>query len=480
MDDPRRTPAGRRGRPRRVVTAGVRWIFAPLRRAKSWKKRSVTLPRRHIGWLAFYAALVLALPGVGLFADPFAGTRGWASAFSVALAFEGFAILLIQFALVSRLAPISRTFGSDALTRLHRNMALAALVFVAVHPLLLAAGRDWRAWSPFHGSSGMRAGALALWMTVTVIVTSVARGRLRLSYEAWQAVHLVGACVLVGAALAHMLRLGGASQSPQMRWTLGAYAGLFLALLLRYRLIRPLRAARRPWAVVANEDIGGSTRLVRVHPVGHAGFAFAPGQFAWLITGSHPLWAGQHPLSIASSDRRPDDGAIEFSIKALGDWSSTAVPALRPGQRVFVDGPFGAFTPELPPGEALVLVAGGVGIAPMRSMLLSLRDRRDRRRVVLFHAAASFSRVVFRDEIDRLARELDLEVVYVLERPDTDWTGERGFITSDIVRRHLPPRFAEAEYFVCGPVPMMDAVEAILIGLGVPSRRIHSERFQMV
>jgi predicted ferric reductase len=357
-------------------------------------------------------------------------------------------------------------------------MALAALVFVVVHPLLLAAGRDWRAWSPLHGSPGMRAGALALWMTVTVIVTSVARGRLRLSYEAWQAVHLVGACVLVGAALVHMLRLGGASQSPQMRWTLAAYAGLFLALLLRYRLIRPLCASRRPWAVVANEDIGGSTRLgacarwaTRALPSRRAS---SPGSSRSHRCGPDNTRCPSRPRPAARRwhDRVLDQGAGRLVVHG--------VPALRPGQRVFVDGPFGAFTPELPPGDALVLVAGGVGIAPMRSMLLSLRDRRDRRRVVLFHAAASFSRVVFRDEIDRLARELDLEVVYVLERPDTDWTGDRGFITSDIVRRHLPPRFAEAEYFVCGPVPMMDAVEAILIGLGVPSRRIHSERFQMV
>ncbi|CAN5645341.1 hypothetical protein BH23ACI1_BH23ACI1_20840 [soil metagenome] len=101
-------------------------------------------------------------------------------------------------------------------------------------------------------------------------------------------------------------------------------------LLLRYRLMRPLMLWRRPWELVENLDAGGSTRLLRMRPVGHAGFAFEPGQFSWLMPGSNPLWSAQHPLSMVSSAERPADGTIEFGIKALGDWSGTVVPALHP------------------------------------------------------------------------------------------------------------------------------------------------------
>ncbi len=440
----------------------------------------MTPQRRRAIWLGLYAILVIGLPGLALAIDPRTAPRGWTTALSLGLAFEVFVILLVQFALVSRLAPISRAIGSDALTRLHRNMGLAALVGLIAHPLLLDAGWMWRSWSPFHGSPGMRAGAVAVWILAAVIVTSTARRWFRLSYEGWQIIHLAGACGLVVAALAHMLLLGEFARVPAMRWTLAAYSAIFLALLVRSRLVRPFRMARRPWRIVSNDDIGASTRLLHVRPEGHDGFAFEPGQFAWLITGRSPLWSGQHPLSIASSDRRPADGAIEFAIKALGDWSSTVVPGLAAGQRVFVDGPFGAFTPELSAGAPLVLVAGGIGIAPMRSMLLSLRDRRDRRPVVLFFAAADLSRAAFRGEIDGLSKDLALTVVYVLERPAADWTGERGFLTADIVRRYAPASLERADCFICGPVPMMDAVQTILTGLGVPTGQIHSERFQVV
>jgi mono/diheme cytochrome c family protein len=127
-----------------------------------------------------------------------------------------------------------------------------------------------------------------------------------------------------------------------------------------------------------------------------------------------------------------------------------------------------------------VLIAGGIGISPMRSILLTLRDREDARPVVLFYAAHDWSRVSFRDEIDALTRTLNLTVVYVFEQPGDDWTGERGFVTADVVRRHLPRQYRRFVCFVCGPVPRMDALEKTLVEIGVPNRAVETERFDMV
>jgi len=270
------------------------------------------------------------------------------------------------------------------------------------------------------------------------------------------------------------------SQVPLVRGTLIAYAALLAALLLRYRVIRPVELLARPWRVVSNDDIGGSVRLLRVRPDGHPGFRFEGGQFAWLMTGSTPLISAQHPLSIACSSVPGDAPGLEFAIKALGDWSAGMVPALRPGRRIWVDGPYGGFTPDPASSRPLVLIAGGIGIVPARSILLTMRDRGDTRQVHLLYAASDWSRVVFRNEIADLERTLDVHVSYVFENPDREWTGERGFITADMLRRRLPPALAECEFFVCGPVPMIDALERTLTTLGVPTNRIHTERFQMV
>jgi predicted ferric reductase len=430
-------------------------------------------------WAGAFMLLILAPLVVAALAGPTPTSRAYWTEVSVALGFLGFSLILVQFALVSRLAPVSRPFGSDALMQGHRGMGLAALVFVLLHPLLLA-GVPWSAWNPLSGSVVLQTGAVAFWATVLIVGTSVWRRRLRLSYEVWQITHLVLACLIAITATWHIVAAGFYSRTPAVRWVLLGYVALFAALLLRYRLVRPLVMLRHPWSVDANHDIGGSVRLLRVRPVGHTGLRFEAGQFGWLVTGSNPVVSQQHPLSFASSAVPAADGAVEFAIKHLGDWSGQVVPALAPGHRVWIDGPFGAFTPDVASQRGLVLIAGGIGIAPMRSVLLTLRDSGHQRPVWLFHAASNWSRVVFRDEVATLAGELNMRVCYVFEHPDHDWTGERGHITRDVLERHLPAERDELDCFVCGPVAMMDAVEGCLTDMGVPAGQVHTERFQMV
>lgn len=430
-------------------------------------------------WFAGYIALVTLPLLLAWLTDPLPDPRPVRTDIGVALGFLALSLLLIQFALVSRLRPVSRPFGADVLMQWHRGAAILALAFAVAHPLLVPR-LPWSAWNPFAGPAAIQTGAVALWATVVISVTSIRRKSLGLSYEAWQVIHLGSACVIVVAALWHVMAVGVYSSAPALGWLLTVYAALFAALLVRYRLIRPLELARRPWRIAVNEDIGSNTRRVGVRPDGHGGFAFEPGQFAWLLTGRSPMLSAQHPLSIASSAARGADGTIEFAIKALGDWSAMIVPGLEPGRVVWVDGPYGSFTPDPTSAEPLVLIAGGIGIAPIRSMLQTLSHLSDRRRVYLFYAASDWSRVVFADELARLAETLDLHVTFVFEHPGPGWTGERGFVTTDLLARHLPAGMAEFEYFVCGPLPMIDALESALTALRVPTSHIHTERFQMV
>jgi predicted ferric reductase len=441
----------------------------------------VSLLLRGLVWFGLYVALTLLPLVVAWWERPWEAPRPFLVEASVATGFLALPLMVFQFALVSRLGPASRPFGSDALMQVHAQVGLVAVAAVVIHPLLLLGhGVPLSAWNPFGGPWLLQTGAIALWATLLIVVTSIFRRRLRLSYEAWQVLHLVLAVVLTAAMILHILAARGYAAEPGMRALLIAYAGLAFGVLLHYRLLRPLLIWQRPWTVVENQDVGGSTRLLRVRPAGHAGFPFEPGQFAWLITGGSPLWSAQHPISMASSAERAADGTIEFAIKALGDWSGTVVPALEPGARLWVDGAFGAFTPEGHPAQGYVLIAGGIGISPMRSILQTLRDREDARPVILFYAAHDWTRVSFRDEIDALRQSLNLTVVYVFEGPGDDWTGERGYVTADVLRRHLPRQYRRFMYFICGPVPMMDALEETLVEIGVPAGAVQSERFDMV
>jgi 3-phenylpropionate/trans-cinnamate dioxygenase ferredoxin reductase subunit len=147
---------------------------------------------------------------------------------------------------------------------------------------------------------------------------------------------------------------------------------------------------------------------------------------------------------------------------------------------VRVDGPFGAFTTDGVSARRFVFVAGGIGITPMRSMLLAMRDRGDRRPAVLFFAAHDRSRAMFADELEGLQAQLDLRVVFVFEEPGADERCERGFLTAGILRGHLGPDLSYTHFFVCGPPAMMDALERMAAELGVPAAQMHTERFDLI
>jgi ferredoxin-NADP reductase len=75
---------------------------------------------------------------------------------------------------------------------------------------------------------------------------------------------------------------------------------------------------------------------------------------------------------------------------------------------------------------------------------------------------------------------MNLQVVIVLSKPPEGWTGETGYITGDVLQRHLPQQYKRFQYFICGPTPLMDGMEKALPELGVPADKIHTERFDMV
>jgi ferredoxin-NADP reductase len=91
-----------------------------------------------------------------------------------------------------------------------------------------------------------------------------------------------------------------------------------------------------------------------------------------------------------------------------------------------------------------------------------------------------WDRVAFREELDALASRLDLKVVHVLLEPHADWGGERGYISEDVLMRHLPPERHLFQCFLCGPTPMTRSVEQALAALGVPAGQVHSEIFDWV
>jgi predicted ferric reductase len=221
----------------------------------------------------------------------------------------------------------------------------------------------------------------------------------------------------------------------------------------------------------------GDVWTITMEPINHKGFRFAPGQFAWLTAWKTPFSDTEHPFSIASSAEKKSE--IEMSIKDLGPFTKK-IHTLKPGERVYVDGPYGAFNLDrFPDAERLIFIPGGIGVSPIMSMLRTMADRGDRRPILLFYCNREWETATFKEEIKDLKSKLKLETIYTIEKPPQKWEGESGFLNKDILNRHIPNEWLAdgADIFLCGPTPMMNAVESELRKIGYAQQRIHSERY---
>jgi predicted ferric reductase len=435
----------------------------------------MTLAVRAVFWVIAYLGAVLS-PLVFAVIGASQPEHGFWTDFSVALGFVGLAMMGLEFALVARFRPLAAPFGQDALLQFHRQIGYVGLGFILVHFAISAKWNELTLTQALHAPLLVWFGMAALLALIVLIVTSLWRRRLRLSYEAWHIVHTVLALVLVVGALLHVFFVDEYVSNlwKQVLW--GLMSAAFLGLLAWVRVIKPRRARALPWRLERVVAERGDTTTLVLTPPAAANFRFQPGQFGWFAIGRSPFSVTQHPFSFASSAERDE---VSLAVKALGDFTSR-VGELEPGTTVYVDGPHGVFSIDQDEGPGFGLIAGGVGIAGLISMLRTLSDRQDVRPVLLFYANRDWDGVAFREELERLKDRLTLSVVHVLERPPEDWTGETGYVRAEILARHLPPGYRRFQFFICGPDPMMDAAEAALIELGVPGERVHTERFDMV
>ena len=441
---------------------------------------------RGVFWFGLYTFLVIFPLVIGaVFIDP-AESPYFLINLSAAFGYIGLALMAAELALVSRVNGAAGAFGEDSLLQFHRQIGISAVVLVTLHPLLLVLTNayEWAIVVPWSGTPWpVWMGSVAFFSAVLLVGVSVLRKTLRTPYEYWQATHGILSMVLILTAGIHIGTVGRFSSIPAMRALWAVYLAVFVGMFIRYRLIRPMQMLKTPWEVVENRQEIGDARTIVLRPVGHHGFTFEPGQFGWVGFSKSPFALSQHPICLSSNGDIPTpSGDIAFTIKNLGDWSGTVVPGVKVGDRAWVDGPRGVFTMDREEGAGYGLIGGGVGITPVYSMLLAMESRGDVRPVVLFYGANSEDDLIFNEEIDRLDERMhNLTVVRVLSRPSDSWTGEKGFINADVLKRNLPdPLYKHFQYFICGPNPLMDAMESALPAIGVPADRVHTERFDMV
>lgn len=432
-----------------------------------------------IFWIGFYLVLVLAPLLTLMFGEVPRGSGFWWD-FSMALGFTGMAMMGVQFFLTARFKRASTPFGIDIIYYFHRYLALMAVTFIFLHFIIIRINYAdvLGELDPLQAPWYMTAGRVSLVLFALLIITSLWRKPLRIHYDEWRMMHIAMAMSGFLLALVHIEGVGYYIDAPSKRWLWTAYTLFWLLLIVFLRVVKPWLMSNRPYRVTEIRPENGNCWTLTLVPEGHHGMKFKPGQFAWLTLRDSPWHIKEHPFSITSSADNPE--RLEFTVKELGDFTRT-IKDTKVGETAYLDGPYGVFSVELyPEAPGYVFIAGGVGAAPIISMLRTLADRNERRPLFFIYANNSFEDVIFREELESLKQSLNLQLIHVLKNPPADWQGETGFITPQLLRRVLPKEKRTFEYFLCGPKPMSDMAQQELCKLQVPMSKIHFEIFDMV
>ncbi len=431
-------------------------------------------------WVVLYTFLVIT-PLIILILGPKSPGRAPLQNLSVGLAFVGLAVMALQFALTARIKPLNEPFGSDMVYYFHRQIGIAAFLLIFAHPILLFFFYPGYIsyLNIFTAPLRVKAGVLALIFLIGVVWLAEYRSKFKIPYGFWKILHGIVASLTVSLAILHIYLNGNYVNLPWKEQLWISYMIVWIILLVWTRIIYPIKLIRHPFQVVEVKPERANCTTLRMKPQKGKGFDFHPGQFAWITAWKTPYSDSEHPFSLASSAEHPEQ--IEMTIKALGKFTSS-IKDIQPGQKVFVDGAYGSFSCDrYPETKALILISGGIGITPLMSTLRTLADRKDQRPLLLFYANRDWETVTFREEFDQLKSRLNLKVVHILEKPPEDWHGESGFISIEILNRHIDQTWKDLnpQIFVCGPTPMMNAVEKQLTQIGIPPTKVHSERFAL-
>ncbi|MET9134406.1 ferredoxin reductase family protein [Streptomyces antibioticus] len=385
-------------------------------------------------------------------------------------------LMLFQLLLVARLPWLDRRIGMDRLTVWHRWVGFTLLWTVLTHATLVVLGfailDDTSMAKTFVALSGVPASLLGMGAAATILVIGVVSSRplrRRLRYEVWHGLHTL-LYVALGLAFVHQLlettTFTSSAFARAYWWFLWLFA---FGALLTGRVVMPLwRNAYHRFRVAAVVPESGDVVSVYVTGRHLDKLPAQAGQFCiWRFPG-HQHWWLANPFSLSAA---PGGMGLRLTAKAVGD-TSAGLRELPVGSRVFVEGPYGAFTSLHRSRPGALLIAGGVGITPVRAML---EEQATGDTVVLYRVRSEADAVLL-DEVRHLVA-LRGGRLHLL----TGRTGEGGApppFGPDSLHR-LVPDVTERDVYVCGPPAMTAAVLAGLRALRVPARQVHAEKFGM-
>ncbi len=381
---------------------------------------------------------------------------------------------LLGILLVARIPWVERGVGHDRLVTWHRKLGPWSLYLIGLHILLITVGYAGQFQVSIFSESisilttfeWMWAALAGFVFMITAGVTSYKKARAKLSYETWWMIH-ISTYAAIALSFMHQILNGPMFIGHPLNkaFWVALYSAMVFAIVY-WRFVIPIYRSLRHGIRVEKVVVEGPgmvsviMRGKQLAKLGAQGGQF----FGWrFLAKGHALIS--HPYSLSAA---PTAHYLRITVKDLGD-HSRSLADLKPGTRVFMEGPYGAFTAGRASRKHVVLIGGGVGITPVRAIIEEFRNG------VQLDVIVRVSRpeeLILREELDYLAAQSEgsIRIHYLV--------GSRKIHPMDAKSiTALVPRFADSDIYICGPAPLVNAVRDAAHEVGVPKNRFHDEAF---
>jgi predicted ferric reductase len=451
--------------------------FQVGRRPTRAPRRAQREPRRRVAnALALIAGIGLGisfgLSFLGQSISSYSSPGGWFTLAGRVTGLTGTFLLIIMILLVSRLPWLEETVGQVRLVKWHRTVGGWPIALIALHVVFITVGYAEAShvgflsqfWAFIMHYPDVLAATVAFGLMIAAGVTSIPAVRRTMKYQSWWAVHLYLYLAMV-LAFAHEIKTGVMFIGhPVATYFWIGVSAAALATVLGIRIVRPLVQNLRHQLRISNvrEEAPGVYSII-VKGRNISSFEVAGGQFFQWRFMARGLWWHSHPYSLSALPRPP---FIRVTIKQLG-MQSLAATRLKPGTRVFVEGPYGVFTRHVRHSDKVVLIGAGVGISPIRALL---EDLPTNTKVTVVLRASSVEDIVHRAEVTQLVNERGGKLHEIV--------GSRKKVRLDgQLLRKLVGNLNNTDVYVCGPAGFSEGVTDNLLRLGARRERIHHEAF---
>ncbi len=383
-----------------------------------------------------------------------------------------FYLILWQLMLITRVGWIEKAWGHDRLSHAHHVVGIVAVLVLLIHPPLLILGYSSQAHTTLVAQffefiknyEDVFKAFIAYLLFVVIVLLSLQLIRKKLKYENWYFIHIF-LYVAIIISFGHQAANG---HDFYKNWIIWYWDILFFAVFLNvlyFRFLSPLLLMRRHAFYVKeiHEENDNVTSII-ISGKNLEKLKARAGQFVIVRFLKEGFYFQAHPFSLSE---KPNGERLRLTIKAIGDFTSK-IREIPVGTKILIEGPLGRFTSDRADRSKVLMIAGGIGITPLRSMFEELSGQG--REVDLIFAVRSEKDLVLRSELDRFSNS-KTRATYLPE-------DKFGRLAPELILKSAPD-VVDRDVFVCGPPAMMRSVIKQLIGLGLSKKHIFYERFQL-